>query len=333
VASRKPTHATPRVHADWNRLVERLTRVLNALPEDHYLILTVPGRHRFVQFVGTPDGGLRGESVSNAYLEPHERLTQQQERALARLGWHAPTLVPTGASPREQVPGGSPNWFVDLVRPVNGKVLRQLVSRTFAEVYGVRHPSGLRYSAFHADGEPLPLPGLGLEAEEGLYTETEPASLEERLTDVLVTTADAAIVLEDDAGAYEFAVDGVVLRVRVDDEGRYARIMAALRDVDAPTPELLLAINELNANRLEFGYVYWREGQLRYGVEILLDPLHTDVLPVALHGVAGLVQALRDELSEDPSNPPEWRTGFMTSAGDLGATASPADVWEVQVAG
>ena len=64
------------------------------------LIIDVEGSHRYVQFLGRPDGSLVVETTSNAYLSPDQQLDDEAAGVLRDLGW------------KEPEPEGRLNWSV-----------------------------------------------------------------------------------------------------------------------------------------------------------------------------------------------------------------------------
>ncbi len=73
-----------------------------------------------------------------------------------------PTVLRGGAPD----PDGSPNFFVDLPSPVDFKSLSELAIRTFRQIYGMRHPGQLKYTAFSSGGAQIRLPTLRLKRRE-----------------------------------------------------------------------------------------------------------------------------------------------------------------------
>jgi hypothetical protein len=76
---------------------------------------------------------------------------------MRQLGWQ----IPTGVTD----PDGSPNFFVDLPNPVDFKSLSEVATRTFRQIYGMRHPGQLQYKAFSSRGAQIRLPTLRLKWE------------------------------------------------------------------------------------------------------------------------------------------------------------------------
>ena len=77
----------------WDDFAVRLATLLRARAQgdDRFVIVSATRRHRFVQFAANAVAkGLRGEAVSNRFLEKEERLSRPELAALRLLGWNAP---------------------------------------------------------------------------------------------------------------------------------------------------------------------------------------------------------------------------------------------------
>ncbi|MBK8648955.1 MAG: hypothetical protein IPN16_20950 [Gemmatimonadetes bacterium] len=290
------TLAVPTAGDDWSRLATRLASALDALAEDHYLVLSVVGRHRFVQFAQQGKWGIRAECVSNAYLPRRERLSKSDERALSGLGWAPPNLVQIGSKVRGDDPHGSPNWYIDFARPIDYSALVDLTVRTFRDVYDVRHPSTLRYKAFESAGARILLPELLVapEPEDALAPPAAPMPLIQRVAMAAEYEADNDVT---PLGPAQFGVDvdGIPLTVVLEEQRLLARIISPLFPADVFKGDLPAAINQMNAEHIAFGYTYVRDGEVRYAAEVLVDPFHPDVIPVALKIAASVVWGLRRE--------------------------------------
>lgn len=305
--ARKPTHKPPKkrepgmVARDWATFGQRLASALDAMSESQYLVLAASGSARFVQFAQQGKWGVRAECVSNEYLVPEDRLTPANEEALQLLGWHAPTLEPLGTGVIGNDPDGSPNWFADFPRPVEFEALADLVIRTFTQVYKVRHPSQLRYKAFESEGAAILLPELMVEPEEESRGEgaapAPTAPLMIRVAEVAALSADEWV--EPVApNSFSLSVDGVPLTVVVEERRHLARIISPLFPVAAYAGDLMEATNHINAEHIAFGYTYVRDGEVRYAAEVVIEPFHADVIPVALKAAASVVRGLRMEVDE-----------------------------------
>ena len=148
----------------YKALVPNLAECLSALEEDEYLIVARKHTNVYVQFAGQGWHGMRAEAVSNAHILPLTTLlTVKQYEAMLRLGWQRPTSLPEesdsdGRTPRDV--DGSCNFFVDVPRDGDLRVLARMAVRTLRDVYHVTHPGHLEYHAFSSDGTGLRFPTL-----------------------------------------------------------------------------------------------------------------------------------------------------------------------------
>jgi hypothetical protein len=155
-----PIHAAPKqplAREAWKEFADRLVPALVGLEEDEFLVLTIKGTNRYVQFVDQGAYGMRAEAVSDYYLPEDEHLSEEDYAALMRLGWNAPTNLPDQFGHKAD---GSPNYFLDLARPVSYLDVAVLAVHTLANVYGASHPGRLEYDAKSMDGMSIRFPHL-----------------------------------------------------------------------------------------------------------------------------------------------------------------------------
>jgi hypothetical protein len=306
----------------WQAFAGRLARTIAALRDRHFLILSTADGTRYVQFAAGGAAGLRIESISDEYLPVGDRLTDAQREALAALGWQSPNqraLGQWGVGEDE----GSTNWWVDLEAPVCAESAAELAVRTLHEVHGAESPDGLTYRGFHGEGPELLLPELGL-AEEPTVDQwagdddaddddspfAREAALVEEVRDALGYAADD-VVDEDPAGHFHLTVHGVALRVVIDHDLLVLRVIAELIEAPVATPEVLASLNHVNAQRINFGYLYWRDGQVRYAAELAIDPcdgaqvVSTCIIAAAVvRGLGGMADPLAARFTVPYGGPP-----------------------------
>lgn len=132
----------------WERLAEALAGDLTRLGDGDTVALSVGPR--YVQLLQLPTK-LVAETVANDVLPPAERLSTEDLRRIAALGWPSP------GDPRD-------NWRVELGWPVHSRDSRRLADllvRTLAEVHLAPSPEALEYTAFNTlTGEPVTVPAL-----------------------------------------------------------------------------------------------------------------------------------------------------------------------------
>lgn len=138
---------------EWGRFAANLALCLADLDEDEFLIVSAKRMPcHYLQFAGQGHFGMWVEAASNAFIEPPEaQLTAQDYTALTDMGWRLPKDRPPQEADEPRDPEGPGNFFLDLGVPVDCEALAALAIRTIREVYGVRHPGMLEYTAFGRD--------------------------------------------------------------------------------------------------------------------------------------------------------------------------------------
>ena len=131
------------VEGAWARFRARLADVIAGLEGDEafWFDLEVgiddedlPGAAPYVQFMAWGDDLVRGEVVSNAYLDERFRLTEADEQLLLELGWTAPTH-----GRGDEQDSGSANFHLD-VETREADRLAVMTVRALREVFGCAHP-------------------------------------------------------------------------------------------------------------------------------------------------------------------------------------------------
>lgn len=181
----------PAITADWSLLVPLIAASLTRMKRDQFVVLACGDVNRFVQFAVGGPGRIRGEVVSDHFLDDDERLTAAERKAIAALGWTAPTHA-DDAAPRDQVKDGSPNWFRDFSGPSAAKAAAEAAARTLWGAF--KHaPEQVRYHAFTKAGDDIALPLSGIQPEaEWLSPGFRPDDLDdlrEMVVDTLTGTA------------------------------------------------------------------------------------------------------------------------------------------------
>lgn len=102
-------------------------------------------KNYFVQFVGSRGEDIvRGEAVSNLYLEPAHMLGPRRSKALLALGWNPP------------MPGQSPNFYRDwdARKPGTRTQMARLALRTLVQIYGLEPTAPVSYELLLEDPAP-----------------------------------------------------------------------------------------------------------------------------------------------------------------------------------
>jgi hypothetical protein len=122
----------------WSGLAEDLAAELRNRSEADIVVLW--HGDRFVKFVQLQDG-IYADTISNEFLPGESKLSLNQERRLADLGWFAPDANTARF-----------NWWCMApwpLRSAQGRTLSRLWLRTLHDVHGVRDPNRLTYTAFN----------------------------------------------------------------------------------------------------------------------------------------------------------------------------------------
>ena len=149
----------PSTEDAWKRFAYELHESLGALEEDEFLNITIKGTSRYVQFAAQGAFGMRAEATSDFYLPEDEHLDEDDYRRLLELGWHAPTNLPDEFGHKAD---GSPNYFLDLAKPVPLDDVAITAVNTLIGVFGAEHPGDLEYTAFSKSGQSIRFPNLGI---------------------------------------------------------------------------------------------------------------------------------------------------------------------------
>jgi hypothetical protein len=149
--------------ARWQRFGADLAACLGALERDEFLIVSHRQVNHYIQFAAQGPEGMRAEASSNTYIEPPEAcLSVEDYQHMEELGWNRANNLPPELNSPDDVPGGSPNFYIDLDHPVDMSTLAELTITTFRQVYRVQSPLRLQYRAFHELGDEIRFPTLRL---------------------------------------------------------------------------------------------------------------------------------------------------------------------------
>lgn len=257
------------VSVAWPPFAQKLAATLEKLQEDQYLILSVKRSNRFVQFAVQGSFGIRVETTSNSYLSKEEQLNEQQLAALIEIGWYAPTGTPTNSTP-ERDPDGSPNFYIEFPAPVSCEAVANLAVRTFTEILRLPHPGNLEYEAFDEDTGAIALPDLGLR----LAVPTPRTNDQDLATAVLATLTEVTGISDlgyDNDGDIGLRKGSALVFVRLIDEPPCVRIYSLLvRDVEE-SPEILVRLNDINANQSLMRFIY-RNGTIFAIADVAAEP-------------------------------------------------------------
>lgn len=253
-----PARAAAKVSVEWPAFARRLATVLGSLQEDQYLIVSLKGTNRYVQFAGQGHWGLRAECVGNEYLPDDERLDGRQLARLQELGWNSPTGSAPESTP-ERDPDGSPNHFVDwsAQAPVAG--LADLAVRTLVEVLGVAHPGFLEYDAFDSQSQALVYSALGLRRVVRPTTADVVADVEHRLLAAVREATGLQSLEYDDDRDIQVVYGSTVVLVGLAGGPLKVRMRAVMVADVGPSPALFERLNELNVRLTSMHLLHHRD--------------------------------------------------------------------------
>lgn len=292
-----PASAPPKRSADWPAFAQRLASVLGALQEDQYLVVSLKGTNRYVQFAAQGHWGLRAECVSNEYLSGPERLDERQLARLRELGWHDPTGSAPDSTP-ERDPDGSPNHFVEWSAKTAVTGLADLAVTTLVDVLGVAHPGFLEYKAFDSQDQTLVFDELGLRRVAPPAGADVVADLEHRLlATVRETTGLGSLEYDDDRDiGFVYGRIGVLISL-VGDPARVRLRGLMVTDLES-SPALLERLNRFNAG-LGSMHLFFHRGAVRAVSDVPAWPFVPERIERALEEFCQICDALNDLLQAE----------------------------------
>jgi hypothetical protein len=77
-------------------------------------------------------------------------------------------------------------------------------------------------------------------------------------------------------------IEGLRLMVVVEPGLGIARLLCNLFPVSPDMEDVTVTLNALNADRLAFGYVYFKDNDARYGADVVVDPFFPELLPASI---------------------------------------------------
>jgi hypothetical protein len=296
--NRNPARRSPAPPHGWDDFERDLAGALGVLKDEVLVVASARG-NRYVQFMAQPGAGLRAESVSNAYLEPDERLDDGQLAALAALGWSPPTGTPEEAAPPKQ-PRGSPNHFREFPNPVPFDAVAHLAVRTLVEVLRIPEPRLLEYRAFDRAGHTVLFPALGLPrasppiARPSRTTAPALPRLRARLLAAARSvTGDGTLGFDQD-GDIPVPLGRRIAYVKACDKPLVVRAYCQLAPRAEGDEKLVRRLHEINA-RLALVRLVHVNGSVFAAVDFLAAPFSTAHLAASLT----VLQRVADEVSRE----------------------------------
>jgi hypothetical protein len=313
--------ATPRRGRDgdaaWDRLERGIAEALTVLGEEQCLVLSAKRRGYFLQLLVLGEEGVHAEAVSNAWLRPRYALDASQERRLAALGWNAPSVTRAMIEAYDEEdedaepPTGSSNHFRDWDHPAPFAAIAALVIATLRDVYGIRRPGQLEYTAFGPGPREILLPSLGLqnlpveldddeqacehEHADHLLRPEDPAELQAALVEALKACTELDDPTVDEDGDIPLRYGSALIMLRVADDAPYVMLASPLVTGVPASPEVHEALNELSRSHRLVRF-YHTGGTVHAALDLIADPFVPDHLEATLAVMGSLCDELGPEL-------------------------------------
>lgn len=273
----------------WVRFQAGLADRLAELAEDDVLVVEAmvgeedeAGAAPYVQFCAWGDRMLRGEVASNHVLVEARELDEQGERALAEIGYDAPTY-----GPGDEADHGSLNFHVDLPQGEADR-LAVMAVRALRDVFGVPHPALL--SGDLADEATTPEEPAAAERTDEPVAAYPQGGHEEltALVDRALTPYFGHEPVHDDDGDIPVEVGGTVLFVRVHESVPVVELFACLAtDVE----DLERAAFEVNVLNRDVRFV-----KFRLAGDAILADLQLPAWPFAPEHLRAMLAVMTDSL-------------------------------------
>jgi hypothetical protein len=305
LAANELPHAPPTPQPSlptWNAFERALSFALSVLA-DESLIVSAKEGNRYVQFHACPDEGVFCEAVSNAYLDPAEKLDDGQLAALLALGWSAPTRAPGSPSPAP-TPKGSPNFFREFPIPYACSEIARFAVRTLTEVLRIPSPDDLEYRAFDVSGhgvtfpvlpvDPAPAPPPRAKAPPKPRGPTEFAKLRAKVLAAARSGSGLGSLKYEDGGL-QVPIGSRPGWIRPFEDPFYVRVHVQLLTNVHADEKFLARMHEVNG-RLPMVRVIYRGGSVFLGVDFPAVPFRPEHLAQAVTALAHLADGVLGDI-------------------------------------
>jgi hypothetical protein len=300
IAAESPARSEPL--PTWDAFEQALASALSVLA-DESLVVTARVGNRYVQFHACPDEDLFCESVSNAYLDPAEKLDDGQLAALLSLGWSAPTRAPDSPS-SESTPKGSPNFFREFPTPYACSEIARFAVRTLAEVLHIPSPADLEYRAFDGSGHGVAFPVLPIDPAPAPPPRAKAPPKRRGPTEFAKLRARVLAAARSGSGLGSLAYEDGVLQVPIGtrpgwirpfEDPFYVRVHVQLLANVHPDEKFLSRMHEVNGC-LPMARVIYRGGSVFLGVDFPAVPFRAEHLTQAVTAIAQLADAVLKDI-------------------------------------
>ncbi len=286
-----PAVETPPAQApsDWAAFRSGLADVLAKLADEQYLVLSIKGRPGFVQFAGGSNE-VRGEVISNAFLDADHKLDDRHLATCRDLGWEPPSGE------------AFPNWYRTWAPPVPFATVAEVAVETLQKVLDIEAPSELQYKAFTDGGDALEFDTLGIgaepeQSEEGVFMPANPEELRAAVLNTMRRVTDNAELDYDADGDLGYRVGSTVVFVRPDREKSFVRVFSPLLGDVETTDEQLRHLNDLNTRVI--GVRLMKVDTTVVGVmDVMAAPYVPDHLVSACVEVGGVADEIDEEMQK-----------------------------------
>ncbi len=303
------SHPGPPRSPAWTRLEERLAEAISALAAGQCLVLSAKRRGYWVHLVAGGHAGVHAEASSSAWLNARDALDAAQVARLRQLGWADPAATREEVEAAEETLDRSSNFSRDWRAPAPLAEVAALSIATLREVYRIRRPGQLEYTAFGPGPKEILLPTLGIDHLPLPDEETEhahrpelvqPESREElfqAVADALRSHTDLDEVVVDEDGDVPLRYGGALIFLRVADDAPYVELFSPVLTGVEPSLELYQALNELTGHQRQVGF-YYAGGIVYAALDLVADPFVPDHLTAALAVLGRLCDDTAHELKQ-----------------------------------
>ncbi|HUF85401.1 MAG TPA: hypothetical protein VMQ81_12510 [Acidimicrobiia bacterium] len=299
----RPPGALP---GDWPGFIADLAHTLAGLATGESLVLEVvpegsvgPSSY-YVQFAARPDG-LWAEAVSNAFLPEPAQLREADEERLEKSGWRAPD----GSV--------SANFSTSWPAPAPSAEAADLAVATLRQIYGAATPADVRMRTVAADASSMAVAPASLSAPADATAESVRTEVEAAIRQILGIDD-----LEgNDENGWGFPVGSAAVHIRVYGDPPVVQVLSPLLSGVDETPELLDAVNDLNAN-VSFAKIVWTGDAVVASIEMFGAPFTPIHLSHAFSVMAALAGDHDDQLQQ--------RFGGRTAFGAFVPPAAPSSI-------
>lgn len=305
-----------RVPPAWPEFEASLAIALAGLTKDQFLVLTLKGTGRLVQFAAQGSDGMRAEAVSNAFLQGDDRLTQLEIDALLAAGWRAPTSDASATASED--PDGSPNFWREWPDPVPCDEVAHAAIAVLRDIDGAPHAGFVQIEAFDAHGAAVAVPALGIDAKVPAVDERAAAPLLTRPRDpdelrkavhrVVTSLSEDAVVFDED-GDIPISWGSARLYVRVLEELPIVRIFSPIVSGIAITSQVREAVNDVNRDR-SVVRALWSDDTVVVTADLFAATFSEDNFVNVLHAVAETADELDDDFAARFTDQSPGRPGY-----------------------